>query len=65
VTDLKKHIQISIFMKNPSSGSRVVPCGRTDRQRGMTKLIIAFRIFQTRLKIVPNYYSFGFLCCVR
>jgi hypothetical protein len=27
------------FHKNPLSGSRVVPCGRTD----MTKLIVAFR----------------------
>ena len=27
------------FYKNPSSGSRVVPCGQTD----MTKLIVAFR----------------------
>ena len=29
------------FHQNPSSGSRVVPCGRTD----MTKLIVAFRNF--------------------
>jgi hypothetical protein len=29
------------FHENPSSGSRVVPCGRTD----MTKLIAAFRNF--------------------
>jgi hypothetical protein len=29
------------FNQNPSSGSRVVPCGRTD----MTKLIVAFRNF--------------------
>jgi hypothetical protein len=27
------------FNQNPSSGSRVVPCGETD----MTKLIVAFR----------------------
>ena len=27
------------FYQNPSSGSRVVPCGQTD----MTKLIVAFR----------------------
>jgi hypothetical protein len=35
------------FHENPSSGSRVFPCGRTDRQAGrhMTKLLIAFRIF--------------------
>jgi hypothetical protein len=29
------------FHQNPSSGSRVVPCGQTD----MTKLIVAFRNF--------------------
>jgi len=29
------------FDENPSSGSRVVPCGRT----GTTKLIVAFRKF--------------------
>jgi len=35
------------FNKNASSGSRVVPSGRTD----MTKLVVAFfAIFRTRLK---------------
>ena len=37
--------------KNPTSGSRVAPCGRTDRQTDrtdMTKLIIAFRNFANR-----------------
>jgi hypothetical protein len=43
------------FHENPSGGSRVVPCGRTDRQTeggtdgqretDMTKLIVAFRNF--------------------
>jgi len=32
-------------MKNPPSGRRVVPCGRTDRQ----KLGVAYRILQTRM----------------
>jgi hypothetical protein len=35
-------------MKNPSSGSRIVPCGRRDRQtdrHDMTKLTVAFRNF--------------------
>ena len=34
------------FHENPSSGGRVVPCGRTD----MTKLIAAFRNSAMRLK---------------
>jgi hypothetical protein len=33
------------FHENPSIGSRVVPCGRTDGQADMTKLIAAFRNF--------------------
>jgi hypothetical protein len=33
------------FHQNPSSGSRVVPCGRTDRRIGTTKLTVAFRNF--------------------
>jgi hypothetical protein len=37
------------FRENPSSGRRVVPCGRTDRrtdrQRDVTKLIVRFRNF--------------------
>jgi len=33
------------FHENPSSGSWVVPCGRTDRRTDMTKLIVAFRNF--------------------
>jgi hypothetical protein len=32
------------FHENPSSGSRVVPCGRTDRQKNK-KIIVAFRNF--------------------
>ena len=34
------------FHENPSSGSRVVQCGRTDGQAGrLTKLIVAYRNF--------------------
>jgi hypothetical protein len=33
------------FHENPSSDSRVVPCGRTDGQEEKTKLILAFRYF--------------------
>ena len=35
------------FYENPSSGRRVVTCGRTDRQ----KQIVAFEILRTRIKI--------------
>ena len=41
---LEKYLNIK-FHENLSSGSRVVPCGRTDRQTYMTKLIVAFRSF--------------------
>jgi len=38
-----------LFYENPSSGSRVVPCvrtdGRTDRQTDTTKLTVAFLKF--------------------
>jgi len=37
------------FHENPSSGSRVVPCGRTDRHEPNSRL---FAILGTRLKIV-------------
>ena len=33
------------FHENPSSSSRVVPCGRTDVRPDITKLIVAFRNF--------------------
>jgi len=36
------------FREIPSSVSRIVPCGRTDRQ-DMTKLITAFRNWTRRL----------------
>jgi hypothetical protein len=36
------------FHKNPSIGSQVVQCGRTDRQTDMTNLIVAFRNFCER-----------------
>jgi hypothetical protein len=39
-TDFEKYSNMK-FHENPSSGIRVVPCGRTD----MTKLIVAFRNF--------------------
>jgi len=39
------------FHENPSSGNRVVPCGWTDEQIDMTKLVMAFRNFATTPKI--------------
>ena len=36
----KKYSNIKI-PENPSSGNRDVPCGRTDRQTDVTKLIVA------------------------
>jgi hypothetical protein len=38
------------FSENPSSGSRVVPYGRTDKQTNMTKLIVNFLIFSNAPK---------------
>jgi hypothetical protein len=38
------------FYKNPSSGSRVFPCGQTDGQ----KLMVAFRNFANARKNVSN-----------
>jgi hypothetical protein len=40
------------FHENPSSGSRVVPYGRTD----MTKLIVAFAILRKSLKTRKGYF---------
>ena len=36
-TDFQKIIQILHLIENPSSGSRVLPCGRTDGQTHITK----------------------------
>jgi hypothetical protein len=40
----KKSVSIK-FHENPSSGSPVFPCGRTDRRTDKMKLIIAFHDF--------------------
>jgi hypothetical protein len=40
-----KNTQISDFMKTPSNRIRVVPCGRKEREKDMTKLIVIFRNF--------------------
>jgi hypothetical protein len=39
--------------ENTYSKSRIVPCGRTNRQTGMTKLIVTFRSFVN----APEQYS--------
>jgi len=41
---LEKFLNIK-FHETPFSGSRVVPCGRTDIRTDLTKLIVAFRNF--------------------
>ena len=47
-TDLKKNTDIK-FHENPSSGGRVIPCGKTDVQTDgrtdMTKQVVGFRNF--------------------
>jgi hypothetical protein len=54
----KKNLNIK-FNQNPSSGSRVVPCGQrqTDRQADMTNLIAAFRSFANTPKNRPVQQS--------
>ena len=43
------------FHENPSSGSRVIPCGRTDGRPDMTEPIVSFRNFcLSAEKYVPN-----------
>ena len=49
------------FRQNPSSGSRVVPCGQTDRRRTNMKVIVAFRNFanapNNELPQTINWYT--------
>ena len=40
------------FHQDPSIGCRVIPCGQTDGQTDMTKLIVAFRNFANAHKNV-------------
>jgi hypothetical protein len=56
VTDFRKILKY-LFNENPSSRSRVVPCGRTDRGTDMTKLIVAFRNFANATKSRLHFYS--------
>jgi hypothetical protein len=51
------------FQENPSSGSRVFPCGRTDGHTDTANLIIAFRNFANTLKneFRCKYRKFGYI----
>ena len=44
------------FHWNPSSESRVVPCGQTDGQTNVMNLIVAFGNFANAPKTVPRIY---------
>jgi hypothetical protein len=44
-----------ISNKNPFSGSRILPCGRSDRQTDMTKPTLASRNFENAPKILTHY----------
>jgi hypothetical protein len=46
--------------ENSSSGSRVVPCGRTEKQADMTTLTVGFRKFANAPKN-PQPISFSYL----
>jgi hypothetical protein len=51
------------FYKNPSSGSRVVPCRQTDVQTDMIKLIAVFRnSMNTPENHVTMYLPELFIC---
>jgi hypothetical protein len=53
------------FYKNPSGGSRVVPCGQTDWQpERHNEIKFLFAILRTRPKSVPIYNRLDMLRCV-
>jgi len=43
------------FHDYPSSGERLVPCGRTERKTDMTELIVAFHSFAKASKDGSTY----------
>ena len=45
----EKYLNVKLH-ENPSSGSRVVPCGRTKGQTDIMKLTVAFRNFASMPK---------------
>jgi len=59
----KKYPNIK-FLKNPFGGSGVVPCGQTDRQTDMTKIVDAFRNFPNAPNNSVFYLHVAILCFV-
>jgi len=59
---LQKYSNIK-FHKNPSSGSRVVPCGQTNRRTGMTTIIVVVRYLRLKdnEKLNPSPMKFPWL----
>jgi hypothetical protein len=53
----KKYSNVK-FYNNPSSESRVVPCGQTDGWTDITKVIVAFRKFCNAPKYGKNKYVY-------
>jgi len=54
LNSFSKNTQIRInFQENPSSGSQIIPCRRTDRKTDM-KLILAFRNFENAPKNIHS-----------
>ena len=47
------------FPPDPSSGSRVVPCGQTEGRTDMTKLTVAFRNFARLINTDEGYVALG------
>ena len=50
------------FHENPLNGSRVVPCGRTDGQTDITKLIVTFSNFANETKKVADISAILSIC---
>jgi hypothetical protein len=61
LTVFEKYSNIK-FNENPSSGSRVVPCGRTDEEINMMKLIVAFHNFVNTPKTDEVFFVVGHFC---
>jgi len=62
-TDFRKIVNIK-FYENPTSGSCVARCGRTDRQTNMKQIIVAFRSFTNAPKHFSDQQFFKFVSAV-